>query len=86
MKIRCHLNTLFVLVLPGVAAAADAQIQPQLAERYFEEATTLCERDAGRLWGVSLYGPLVIIGRAAADTPAASHLGRPERAGVPESG
>jgi hypothetical protein len=60
MTIRYHLNTLFLLVLLGAAAAADAQVQPQLAERYFKEATTLCERDAGRLWGVSLCGPMVI--------------------------
>ena len=31
---------------------------------YFEEATKLCERDAGRLWGVSLCGPMVIVDRA----------------------
>jgi hypothetical protein len=54
----------FVLVLLGAAAAADAQVQPQLAERYFKEAATLCERDAGRLWGVSLCGPLVIVDQA----------------------
>jgi hypothetical protein len=61
MTIRHHLNAQFLLVLLGAAAAADAQVQPQLAERYFKEARTLCERDAGRLWGVSLCGPLVIV-------------------------
>ena len=60
MKIRHHFNTLPLLALLGAAMAADAQVQPQLAQRYFEEATKLCERDAGRLWGVSLCGPLVI--------------------------
>jgi hypothetical protein len=64
MTIRYHLNMLFVLVLLGAAAAADAQVQPQLAERYFKEAATLCERDAGRLWGVSLCGPIVIVDQA----------------------
>ena len=64
MTIRYHLNTLFLLVLLSAAAAADAQVQPQLAERYFKEATTLCERDAGRLWGVSLCGPMVIVDQA----------------------
>src|SRR3954452_18721399 len=64
MIIRCHLTRLFVLALLGVAAAADAQVQPQLAERYFKEATALCERDAGRLWGVSLCGPMVIVDQA----------------------
>jgi hypothetical protein len=61
---RYHLKMPFVLVLLGAAAAADAQVQPQLAERYFKEATTLCERDAGRLWGVSLCGPMVIVDHA----------------------
>src|SRR5215203_4336926 len=64
MTMRCHLTVLFVLVLLGAAAAADAQVQPQIAARYFKEATTLCERDAGRLWGVSLCGPMVIFDQA----------------------
>ena len=64
MTIRYQLNPLFLLVLLGAAAAADAQVQPQLAERYFKEATRLCERDAGRLWGVSLCGPMVIFDQA----------------------
>jgi hypothetical protein len=64
MTTRCHCNTVLVLVVLGAAAAADAQVQPQLAQRYFEEATRLCERDAGRLWGVSLCGPMVIVDQA----------------------
>ena len=47
-------------MLLGAATAAEAQVQPELAKQYFEEATKLCERDAGRLWGVSLCGPMVI--------------------------
>src|SRR5689334_5945136 len=58
--VRYHLKMLFPLVLLGTATTADAQVQPQLAQRYFEEVTKLCERDAGRLWGVSLCGPMVI--------------------------
>src|SRR5712671_1425783 len=54
-------DTLFLLVLLGAATAAEAQVQPEIARRYFEEATKLCERDAGRLWGVSLCGPMVIV-------------------------
>jgi hypothetical protein len=61
---RYDLKTLFLLVLLGGATAADAQVQPQLAQRYFEEVTKLCERDAGRLWGVSLCGPMVIFDQA----------------------
>ena len=40
---RYDLNALFLLVLLGVATAADAQVQPQLAQRYFEEAMKLCD-------------------------------------------
>ena len=47
MTIRYPLNTLVLLVLLGAAAAADAQVQPQLAERYFKEVTTLCFRRSG---------------------------------------
>jgi hypothetical protein len=64
MKTRHHFDTVPLLVLLGAATAADAQVQPQLAQRWFEEATKLCERDAGRLWGVSLCGPMVIVDQA----------------------
>jgi hypothetical protein len=55
------------LLLPALllaATAAEAQVRPDLAKRYFDEATRLCERDAGRLWGVSLCGPMVIVDQA----------------------
>lgn len=60
MTIQSRFKTLPVLALLGTATTANGQVQPQLAQRYFEEATKLCERDAGRLWGLSLCGPLVI--------------------------
>jgi len=42
------------LVHPAVA-----QVDQQRAEAYFKEAATICQRDGGRLWGVSLCGPMV---------------------------
>jgi hypothetical protein len=60
MRTRYHFNALFLLLLSAAATGAEAQVDRQLAQRYFEEATELCERDAGRLWGVSLCGPMVI--------------------------
>jgi hypothetical protein len=39
---------------------AGAQVDQARAEQYFKEAQALCERDGGRLWGVSLCGPMVI--------------------------
>jgi len=38
---------------------AAAQVDQQRAEAYFKEALAICERDGGRLWGVSLCGPMV---------------------------
>jgi hypothetical protein len=64
MQTRSSLNALFLLLLLGASTAAEAQVRPELAKRYFEEATKLCERDGGRLWGVSLCGPMVIVDRA----------------------
>jgi hypothetical protein len=60
MKIQSHFHTLLLVALFGATTAADAQVQPQVAQGWFGEVTKLCERDAGRLWGVSLCGPLVI--------------------------
>src|ERR1044071_8767238 len=65
MFIRRHLDVVSVLLLLA-AAPANAQVQPQVAERYFKEAAALCARDAGRLWGVSLCGPMVIVDQASA--------------------
>lgn len=64
MQARSRRHTCFLLLLLGVAPAAEAQVRPELAKRYFDEATKLCERDAGRLWGVSLCGPMVIVDAA----------------------
>src|SRR5262245_56674282 len=47
-----------LLTLCTVNPAA-AQVDQQLAEGYFKEAATICQRDGGRLWGVSLCGPMV---------------------------
>jgi hypothetical protein len=44
----------------GFAQPAAAQVDQQLAQQYFAEARSLCERDAGRLWGVSICGPMII--------------------------
>lgn len=38
---------------------AAAQVDQQRAEAFFKEARAICERDSGRLWGVSLCGPMV---------------------------
>lgn len=47
-------------LLAGSGIPASAQVDQQRAATYFKEAATLCEREGGRLWGVSLCGPMVI--------------------------
>src|SRR5262245_39419121 len=49
---------LISLSLCSVSPAA-AQVDPQRAAAYFKEAAAICQRDGGRLWGVSLCGPMV---------------------------
>jgi len=51
------------LYLAGVAPSAVAQVDQQRAQEYFKEALALCERDGGRLWGVSVCAPMVIADR-----------------------
>jgi hypothetical protein len=49
-----------LLFVVGAVVPAAAQVDQARAEQYFKEARALCERDGGRLWGVSLCGPMVI--------------------------
>src|SRR5687768_7749277 len=49
------------LALVVVAASfAWAQVDQARADAYFQEAARLCQREGGRIWGVSLCGPMVI--------------------------
>ena len=47
-------------LLAFVAPPVMAQVDQQRAQEYFREARALCERDGGRLWGVSICAPMVI--------------------------
>jgi hypothetical protein len=65
------LNLLVVIVallaiLPSFQNRALAQSSPidtTLAVQYFQEAKALCTRDGGKLWGVSLCGPMIFVDR-----------------------
>jgi hypothetical protein len=56
---RCH-KILSQLTLICTGIVANAQVDQQRATEYFKEAQAICERDGGRLWGVSVCGPMVI--------------------------
>src|SRR3954447_10820487 len=49
------LLSLFLLPLTGLA-----QVDQQRAAEVFNHAKTLCEREGGKLWNISLCGPIVI--------------------------
>ena len=38
----------------------DGALTPEAARKCFEEARQVCEKDGGRLWGVSLCGPILL--------------------------
>src|SRR5438132_8884663 len=50
---------LLCLSLLAVPSQARSQVDSTLAQSYFKEAAALCERDGGKLWGISLCGPMV---------------------------
>src|SRR5262245_31331919 len=56
-------TTILSSMLTLLAPPAAAQVDQQRAQEFFKEAQALCERDGGRLWGVSLCGPMVIADR-----------------------
>jgi hypothetical protein len=69
MHIR-HLRCLVCLVVFVIATAFPTRsltqggsVDTALAEQYFREAQDLCERDRGRLWGLSLCGPMIFVDR-----------------------
>ena len=60
MRIPISCTAILAYVVIGHPPPAVAQVDQQRAQEYFKEAQALCERDGGRLWGVSLCGPMVI--------------------------
>jgi hypothetical protein len=54
-----HAATL-LCVLMSFPVPGPAQVDQERAREFFKEAQALCERDAGRLWGVSICAPMVI--------------------------
>src|SRR5687768_3942079 len=73
MRIRVSWVTIFVCGVAGHTRPAVAQVDQQRAQAFFKEAQALCERDGGRLWGVSICAPMVI-GDARTQTFATSQL------------
>lgn len=48
--------------MPAFSSADQGQsIDAALAEQYFQEARSICDKDDKKLWGVSLYGPMLLV-------------------------
>jgi hypothetical protein len=60
MRIRPSWVAILVCGVAGHTRPAVAQVDQQRAQEFFKEAQALCERDGGRLWGVSVCAPMVI--------------------------
>ena len=60
MRIPAFRTAVLACVVTGHPPPAIAQVDQQRAQEYFKEAQALCERDGGRLWGVSICAPMVI--------------------------
>jgi hypothetical protein len=60
MRTEMTRTAVFLCLVAGLARPAAAQVDQQRAQEYFREAQALCERDGGRLWGVSICAPMVI--------------------------
>ena len=60
MRKSTFCTAVLTCVVAGHPPPADAQVDQQRAQEYFKEAQALCEREGGRLWGVSLCGPMAI--------------------------
>ena len=85
MRISALCTAVVTYVVIGHPPPAVAQVDQQRAQEYFKEAQALCERDGGRLWGVSICAPMVI-GDARTRTFATSqpppHAPRPQLIGL----
>lgn len=52
--------SLYSQTLPAIQSSA---VDTTIASQYFQEATVVCKRDGGKLWGVSLCAPMVFVDR-----------------------
>jgi hypothetical protein len=60
MRMPVFGTAVLAYVVIGHPPPAVAQVDQQRAQEFFKEAQALCERDGGRLWGVSICMPMVI--------------------------
>ena len=54
-------HTIIIILFTLSNQLAGQAFDIELARQYFKEAKTLAEVDAGQLWGIEIYGPLVFV-------------------------
>lgn len=59
--LRSALAGALALAAASGARPASSAVDPAGAASLFREAQTICDRDGGRFWGVSLCGPMLIV-------------------------
>jgi hypothetical protein len=65
------MRSMLALAITALAAAQDGGIDTSLARRYFQEARWAADDDGGRMWGRSLYGPILFFDRQSGQVVAA---------------
>jgi len=58
---RFHLALCVIVFIAHIVAAQTTGIDSVQAKHYFDESRSICESDAGKLWGVSLCGPIMFV-------------------------
>lgn len=58
---KAVISTAISMLLATAAGIAEEAVDPGRAARYFEEAQEISRRDNSRLWGVPLYGPIILV-------------------------
>jgi hypothetical protein len=61
IRVSCLSFFLGLISLPVSSSAQEPSIDTVLADQYFQEAQAISRADNRRLWGVSLYGPLIFV-------------------------
>jgi hypothetical protein len=57
---RTRSSYVLTLLSAAVVYPAQAQVDQERAQEFFREAQAACDRDGGRLWGVSICAPMVV--------------------------
>ena len=60
-RMRFHLALCVIIFIAHIVAAQTTGIDSVRAKHYFDEARSICESDAGKLWGVLLCGPIMFV-------------------------